>query len=414
MSSLKRKGTHESASGRVSSSAPKRRGSGPRTRGGSSGPSGSPQPSPTASPDVYKFRPHSEAESRFHRSFHSRPVFISRGVLLSDFSDTMIFSYFHDWGWDHMAVPAGSVCNELVREFYVNIHATDKETGFLKSYVRGKFLDFSIETICSLLHIPVIDANMVGFPYPEPSSGPSLNSVAQLVLTHARDWTSGSLLKQKDLKDIFRVLNLIICDLFQCTTHVSEIDETRARLMHAIASNLPIDLGRLMFNLILEASLDNSSRAFLPFGLLITDFLRSQSIEPEPHESHLPTTQPISRKTLRLSNAQLGVAQTPSQNIPPVEETAPPDNVRLSPISTGSSASDPSIAAAVSALIAHMDGIHKDLVERISLVHERVDRVVERQELDIKAVRDTLSALSQRHNEFISEVNEFIRSIGRR
>ena len=54
---------------------------------------------------------------------------------------------------------------------------------------------------------------------------------------------------------------------------MSEIDETRARFMHDIASDMPIDVSHLMFNLIIEASLDNSSRAYLPFGLLVTDFL---------------------------------------------------------------------------------------------------------------------------------------------
>ena len=33
-------------------------------------------------------------------------------------------------------------------------------------------------------------------------------------------------------------------------------------------NHLPVDVSRLMFNLILEASLDNSFRAYLPFGLL--------------------------------------------------------------------------------------------------------------------------------------------------
>ncbi|GFS46049.1 hypothetical protein Acr_00g0099870 [Actinidia rufa] len=36
---------------------------------------------------------------------------------------------------------------------------------------------------------------------------------------------------------------------------------------------------------------------------------------------------------------------------------------------------DPSIATAIAALVAHMDGIHKYLVERIGQVHERVDRI---------------------------------------
>ena len=89
------------------------------------------------------------------------------------------------------------------------------------------------------------------------------------------------------MNDIFHVLNHIICDLFQCTSHVSEIDETRARFMHAIVSDLPVDVSRLMFNLILEASLDNSSLAYLPFGLLIIEFLARHQIVSEPDKTRI-------------------------------------------------------------------------------------------------------------------------------
>ncbi|GFY91011.1 hypothetical protein Acr_07g0012070 [Actinidia rufa] len=111
--------------------------------------------------------------------------------------------------------------------------------------------------------------------------------------------------------------------LDQCTTHVSEIDEMVAHFMHAIASNLPVHLGRLMFNLILKALLDNSSRAFLPFRFLIIEFLKTHMIEPEPHETHLPMGNPISQKTLRLSNADLGTAHPPSQLRPHAVEIVP-------------------------------------------------------------------------------------------
>ena len=72
-------------------------------------------------------------------------------------------------------------------------------------------------------------------------NGLSLNSLVHLLLADEGDWPPNplSLLKQKGLKDVFCVLNHIIYDLFQCTSHVSEIDETRARFMHAIASDLP-------------------------------------------------------------------------------------------------------------------------------------------------------------------------------
>ncbi|GFZ06455.1 hypothetical protein Acr_18g0006250 [Actinidia rufa] len=374
----------------------------PRTRGGSGG-SSTPRPQRVPSDDssdTHKFRPNSEAEARFNRYFHSRPVFIHRGVLLDEFPDTMVFTYFHHMGWECMAVPEGFACPELVREFYANIHGKDKEAGTLKTYVRGTFLDVSISTICVTLLIPPLHPDRVG------------------------NWPSWYLLKQKDLKDVFRILNHVIYNLFQCTSHVSEVDEVRARFMHAIATNLPIDLGCLMFNLILASSLENTTRGFLPFGLLITSFLEAHQIIPASHDTRLPPGKPITRRILLLSNAHLGVAAPPPRLRPHSVEFVPFDDEITPPHGDSSPLPDPPVAssavpalaltATISSLVAHMDMIHKDLIERIRLVHERVDRIAERQELDIKAVRDTLSALSQRHTEFITDVNEFIQSFRRR
>ena len=55
---------------------------------------------------------------------------------------------------------------------------------------------------------------------------------------------------QKGWKDVFCVLNHVICDIFLCTSNVSEIEETR--FMHVIAFDLPIDVSWLIFNLILK------------------------------------------------------------------------------------------------------------------------------------------------------------------
>ncbi|GFZ21725.1 hypothetical protein Acr_29g0008870 [Actinidia rufa] len=323
------------------------------------------------SSDTHKFRPNSKAEARFNRYFHSRPVFIHRGVLLDEFPDTMMFTYFHHMGWERMAVPEGFACPELVREFYANIHGTDKEARTLKTYVWGTFLDFSIPTICVTLLIPPLHPDRVGFPYRPSVTPPSKDSLTQLLL---------------------------------CTSHVSEIDEVRARFMHAIATNLPINLGRLMFNLILASSLENTTRGFLPFELLITSFLEAHQIVPESHNTRLPPGKPITRRTLLLSNAHLDVAAPPSRLRPHTVEIVPSDDEITPPHGDSSPLSDPpaassavstsALTAAIASLVAHMDKIHKDLIERIGIVHERVDRIAERQELDIKVVPDTLSALS--------------------
>ncbi|GFY87728.1 hypothetical protein Acr_05g0013670 [Actinidia rufa] len=217
--------------------------------------------------------------------------------------------------------------------------------------------------------------------------------------------------------------------LAMCTSHVSEIDEVCAHFMHAIASNLPIDLGRLMFNLILASSLENTARGFLLFGILITAFLRNHQIVPASHETCIPPGKPISRWTLLLSNAHLGFAAPPPHLRPhtvmfnlilwrlclltmrhylhPVL-VHPPRLLLLLLLSLLL------LCLTINALVAHIDMIHKDLIERIGHVHKRVDRIAERYEHDIKAIRDTLSTLSQWHTQFITDVNTFIQSIRHR
>ena len=108
-----------------------------------------------------------------------------------------------------------------------------------------------------------------------------------------------------------------------------------------------------------------------------------------------------------MSNAHLGVAPPPSQLQSHAVELDPSDKEVSPPASTdvpSSSTAPPPAATATSdltitdanaTLFTHMDVIHKDLVECIGQVHERVDLIVEHQEHDIKAIRDTLLALSR-------------------
>ena len=104
---------------------------GSRSRFGNVGTSG--QREDSCNPDVSKFRPNSEAEARFNRSFKSCPAFVFRGVILEEFFETLIYTYFTKWGWQRLAVSEGVVYSELIREFFTNIHASDKEAKTLKS-----------------------------------------------------------------------------------------------------------------------------------------------------------------------------------------------------------------------------------------------------------------------------------------
>ncbi|GFS31505.1 hypothetical protein Acr_00g0017750 [Actinidia rufa] len=97
--------------------------------------------------------------------------------------------------------------------------------------------------------------------------------------------------------------------------------------------------------------------------------------------------------TLRMSNAHLGVTHPPPQLAPHAVELDSPEEVVPSPSATD----------ILSNLIAPPP------VEVTTFDPKIVDAIMD--EHDIKIVRDTLSALSQRHFEFITEGNNFINSI---
>ena len=154
--------------------------------------------------------------------------------------------------------------------------------------------------------------------------------------------------------------------------------------------------------------MDNSSRAYLSFELLVIGFLAQHLIVPELGEIRIPVGKAISRDTFRLSNEHLEVAPPPSQlqshameldlsneEAPPLVSTDVPSSSTVPPAATTIDTYDPTITDAIAILFAHMDVIHKDLVERMGQVHERVDLIIEHQERDIKAIYDTLSVLSR-------------------
>ncbi|GFZ05233.1 hypothetical protein Acr_17g0008050 [Actinidia rufa] len=117
---------------------------------------------------------------------------------------------------------------------------------------------------------------------------------------------------------------------------------------------------------------------------------------------------------LDLSDDETPLAATdiPSSSTAPPTATDVPSTSTAPPIAVDlAAASTSKIADAITALFTHMNVIHMDLVEHIGLVHERVDLIVERQAHDIVYIHDTLSVLSRRHTEFITEVNDFINSI---
>ncbi|PSS08180.1 Centrosome-associated protein like [Actinidia chinensis var. chinensis] len=111
-------------------------------------------------------------------------------------------------------------------------------------------------------------------------------------------------------------------------------------------------------------------------------------IVPVPHESRLPTGKPISRTALCLSNAHLGVCLPLPHPKPHAVDLDPPEDKVHAPAATDlpstSTAPPPTVASLHIAIDSRITDaiaslfdtwkIHKDLIERIGQVHERVDQ----------------------------------------
>ena len=160
--SLKRKRPQTPSSHRFMGTSSKRQAIGSHNRFGNAGTSSSGQRGESSNLNSSKFKPNSKAEAWFNCSFKTRPVFVSLGILLKEFLETLIYSYFTKWVWKRFSVSEGVVCLELLREFYANIHASDKEARTLKSYVRWVYLDFSISNICTFHQIQPLDPKILG------------------------------------------------------------------------------------------------------------------------------------------------------------------------------------------------------------------------------------------------------------
>lgn len=91
----------------------------------------------------------------------------------------------------------------------------------------------------------------------------------------------------------YLVLSRVVLTNLYPTIHHSDIGLDRATLLYALLNDVPIDLGRHLCRVILEAYRSNKIMTELPFASLVTRIVLFQSVVIPPTESPIPLKAPI-------------------------------------------------------------------------------------------------------------------------
>ncbi|TQD87707.1 hypothetical protein C1H46_026711 [Malus baccata] len=225
-----------------------------------------------------------EALNRYKKNF--RLCFLRtdrQEYLLSDFEDFGIPSVFEPRGWLSVVGPAEPANVQIIQEFYSNIPPLPADRPFPDSfdvYLRGKTLNFSVNSIARLRKLPRLKPDEPGFDYDQLVAKLDMNLVrSTLVGPYKR---LQELFSVTRLTDFYKILNCIVVDNIDTLGFSSSsfITPDRARLLYAIGTNLPIDLPTYIFRVICRSA--SFTLGDLPFGSLITRFAMDSQVRIDP------------------------------------------------------------------------------------------------------------------------------------
>ncbi|KAK1302471.1 hypothetical protein QJS10_CPB12g00827 [Acorus calamus] len=148
-----------------------------------------------------------------------------------------------------------------------------------------------------------------------------------------------SIIPQFQLLPKYRLLNTIIAHNIVPIGHKSDITEDRAKLLYMIGKGEPLDVGRIVWQIMADTTTSTSSKESLPFGVLISQLIEEAGIDPPTDERFDVSKVPINAVTVKRSDGQLknragaglfssGAARldTHHEDIPAHGEALGPDN----------------------------------------------------------------------------------------
>ena len=153
----------------------------------------------------------------------------------------------------------------MLHEFYANLSKTvdmAKSLEFEKMYVCGHVYEFSPKTICEYLKIPMYSFNEFNKTY-------IMDGVASELLRIKSNWPKNNSSRASEITLKYSGLHKIAINNWSSTTHYITLSRNMATLVFNIGSSVQVNLGKLIFSIIVDFKSGRKKNQKLSFGLLI-------------------------------------------------------------------------------------------------------------------------------------------------
>ena len=247
-----------------------------------------------------------EAAKRFEERIVKRAIIPQRYFLVDQTPCwSNYFPHIQARGWDGLCHPLEGGCLSLVREFYANV----SERRDYKVFVRGQWVLFTKEVINSYYSLPTM-GDEEGFL--KLLSEIDMATVSASVCKPGTVWKmSGDVYKnfsRSGLLDTVRPWYAFVCVDLLPTAHLSDVTRERAILLYAIVSGASVDVGRVIFDYIMQCA--RAAHGGIGFPCLISAICASQGVMWDRNEEMGGVMRPIDGPKLAEF---LGIASPPKK-----------------------------------------------------------------------------------------------------
>ncbi|KAB1206839.1 hypothetical protein CJ030_MR7G008239 [Morella rubra] len=195
-------------------------------------------------------------------TYAKRKPLYEREVILSEFWDTIIPTQFESRGWVSFLTDVVSPYENMVKEFFVNVHDIDDKSFSFYSYLRGQKFQVTPELVARIVKLPRVSHPT--YPYRK-SRSPSFDSIALLLFGFPRRYR-GSTLDTGDFSAEYHLISRILFTHILPVSHFSTLPLKRVKFLYAFLNGDSIDLPSVICSHIISAYRSKSKKLGLPYS----------------------------------------------------------------------------------------------------------------------------------------------------
>ncbi|KAB1220351.1 hypothetical protein CJ030_MR3G009811 [Morella rubra] len=269
-----------------------------------------------------------------------RPVAKERPVTLSDFDQLLyeehsLYQLFEYQGFIHqLSWTEGFCVDAVVQDFFCALVSVDRAPE-VQLEVRGVQFLFSADVIADFLNCPRPESPC--FPA-VPLNDEQRTSEQDLwtLMTGKTSAVVGSIIKQSEFSEFWRILHLIWTPNVDGRTHSTECPFTRAQCMLLLGQQTRIDFSLYMFEVIMDEAWEIKEYS-LPYGVFLTQFLISRGVVIAASDTRKEVKSALNKFTLSRSRGQEGaLTRRFARRAAAVEEASRPStSASEAPMETG-------------------------------------------------------------------------------